>query len=102
MSYVTIPAIKAKDKAIRQKKKNETFMKSEYLSPHAMMGYDKRYVHFIWAGARGRGKSVLALDAPIASCHKYGYENNKIFFFRLSDMSNKALLQKKAQNLIDP
>lgn len=102
MSYVTIPAIKAKDKAIRQKKKNETFMKSEYLSPHAMMGYDKRYVHFIWAGARGRGKSVLALDAPIASCRKYGYENNKIFFFRLSDMSIKALLQNKAQNLIDP
>lgn len=77
-------------------------MKTEYLSPHPMMGYDKRYVHFIFAGARGRGKSVLALDAPINSCKKYGYENNKIFFFRLSDMSIKALLQNKAANLIDP
>lgn len=81
---------------------NAKVMKSEYLSPRPMMGYDKRYVHFIFAGARGRGKSVLALDAPIASCRKYGYENNKIFFFRLSDMSIKALLQNKAANLIDP
>lgn len=81
---------------------NTKVMKSEYLSSRPMMGYDKRYVHFIFAGARGRGKSVLALDAPIASCKKYGYENNKIFFFRLSDMSIKALLQNKAANLIDP
>jgi hypothetical protein len=81
---------------------NTKVMKSEYLSSRPMMGYDRRYVHFIFAGARGRGKSVLALDAPIASCKKYGYENNKIFFFRLSDMSIKALLQNKASNLIDP
>ena len=102
MGYITIPAIKEKDKKERAKKKNEIVMKSEYLTPHPMLGYDKRYVHFIWAGARGRGKSVLALDAPIDFCEKYGYENNKIFFFRLSDMSIKALLQNKAQNLIDP
>ena len=75
---------------------------SLYLTPHPMMGYDKRYVHFIFAGARGRGKSVISLDAPIASCEKYGYENNKIFFFRLSDLSIKNLLQNSASNLIDP
>lgn len=86
----------------REQRNNAKVMKSEYLSSRPMMGYDKRYVHFIFAGARGRGKSVLALDAPIASCKKYGYENNKIFFFRLSDMSIKALLQNKASNLIDP
>ena len=101
MGYITIPAIKEKDKKERVKKKNEIVMKSEYLTPHPMLGYDKRYVHFVWAGARGRGKSVLALDAPIDFCEKYGYENNKIFFFRLSDMSIKALLQNKAQNLIE-
>lgn len=81
---------------------NAKVMKSEYLSSRPMMGYDKRYVHFIFAGARGRGKSVLALDAPIASCKKYGYENNKIFFFRLSDTSIKTLLQNKASHLVDP
>lgn len=88
-------------KEFRQKKKDKE-RTSLYLTPHPMMGYDPRYIHFIFAGARGRGKSVLALDAPIASCEKYGYENNKIFFFRLSDTSIKALLANSASNLIDP
>lgn len=73
-----------------------------YLTPHPIMGYGKEYVHFIIAGARGRGKSVIALDAPIASCEKYGYENNKIFFFRLSDTSCKAVLANNAEKLVDP
>lgn len=102
MAYITSSIIKEKDRKVREAKNNARVMKSEYLSSRPMMGYDKRYVHFIFAGARGRGKSVLALDAPIASCKKYGYENNKIFFFRLADLSIKALLQNKAANLIDP
>ena len=73
-----------------------------YITSHPMMGYDKNFVHFIFSGARGRGKSVLALDAPIASCKKYGYENNKIYFFRLSDLSVKNLLANGANKLIDP
>ena len=44
-----------------------------YLSAQPFNGYGKEYVHFIIAGARGRGKSVISLDAPIASCEKYGY-----------------------------
>lgn len=89
--------LKQFDKINKEKQKT-----SLYLTPQPMMGYDKQYLHFIFAGARGRGKSVLALDAPIASCKKYGYENNKIFFFRLSDTSIKALLQNHAANLVDP
>ena len=73
-----------------------------YLSPHPMMGYGTDYVHFIYAGARGRGKSVISLDAPIASCEKYGYENNKIYYFRLSDMSVKQILANNADKLVDP
>ena len=73
-----------------------------YLTPHPMMGYDKRYIHFIFAGARGRGKSVLALDAPIESCEKYGYDNNQIYFFRLAETSVKSLLDNGAAKLIDP
>lgn len=102
MPYITCDIIREKDRKVREAKRNARVMKSEYLSSRPLMGYDKRYVHFIYAGARGRGKSVLALDAPIASCKKYGYENNKIFFFRLADMSIKALLQNKAANLVDP
>ena len=86
-----------------QKYKNTEKIKTGlYLTPHPMMGYDPRYIHFIFAGARGRGKSVLALDAPIESCEKYGYENNKIFFFRLADTSIKQLLANSAKDLIDP
>ena len=102
MPYITCDIIREKDRKVREAKKNARIMKSEYLASRALMGYDQRQVHLLYAGARGRGKSVLALDAPIASCKKYGYENNKIFFFRLADMSIKALLQNKAANLVDP
>ena len=88
-----------KEQLCLNKAKSKT---SLYLTGHPMMGYDKRYIHFVYAGARGRGKSVLSLDAAIESCEKYGYENNKIFFFRLADTSIKALLQNSAANLVDP
>ena len=91
------------EKAMRQHLSNVRLRKTGlYITAHPMMGYDKDFVHFIFAGARGRGKSVLALDAPIASCKKYGYENNKIYFFRLSDLSVKSLLANGADKLIDP
>lgn len=67
-----------------------------------MMGYDKNYIHFIFSGARGRGKSVLALDAPISACEKYGYENVKVYYFRLSDMSVKSMLANNADKSVDP
>ena len=95
-------------KAMRKARNNDEKLKKEkektstYLTPHPLMGYGPEYIHFIFSGARGRGKSVLALDAPINSCKKYGYENNKIFFFRLADTSIKALLANNAANLIDP
>lgn len=72
-----------------------------YLTPHAIMGYHD-ITHFVLLGSRGRGKSVVSLDAPIAAKKKYGYENVKIFYFRVSDMSVKAMLANKAQKAIDP
>lgn len=73
-----------------------------YITCHPMMGYDKNYIHFIFSGARGRGKSVLALDAPISACEKYGYENVKIYYFRLSDTSVKSMLANNADKSVDP
>lgn len=72
-----------------------------YLTPHALMGYHG-YIHNLLLGSRGRGKSVISLDAPIAAKKKYGYENVKIFYFRLSDSSVKAMMANKAQKAIDP
>ena len=72
-----------------------------YLTPHAIMGYHN-ITHFVVIGSRGRGKSVFSLDAAIAAKEKYGYENVKIFYFRISDLSVKAMLANKASKAIDP
>lgn len=100
--FMDIKKLVAKARTEQQNLRDVKSKTSLYLTSHPMMGYGPEYIHFIFAGARGRGKSVLALDAPIASCEKYGYENNKIFFFRLADTSVKALLANSAANLIDP
>lgn len=72
-----------------------------YLTPHAIMGYHN-ITHFVVCGSRGRGKSVFSLDAAIAAKEKYGYDNVKIFYFRISDASVKAMLANKASKCIDP
>lgn len=72
-----------------------------YLTPHALMGYHG-YTHNVILGSRGRGKSVISLDAPIAAKKKYGYENVKIFYFRVSDLSVKTMMANHAAKAIDP
>ena len=72
-----------------------------YLTPHALMGYHG-FIHNIILGSRGRGKSVISLDAPIAAKKKYGYDNVKIFYFRVSDLSVKDMMANKAKKAIDP
>lgn len=72
-----------------------------YLTPHALMGYHG-ITHYLILGSRGRGKSVISLDAPFAAKKKYGYENVKIFYFRISDLSVKAMLANKAAKAVDP
>lgn len=72
-----------------------------YLTPHAIMGYHN-ITHFVVIGSRGRGKSVFSLDAAIDFKRKYGYDNVKIFYFRISDASVKAMLANKGQKAIDP
>lgn len=72
-----------------------------YLTPHAMMGYHG-ITDYIIISSRGRGKSVFTLDAAISYKRKYGYENVKIFYFRISDTSVKAMLRNKGSKAIDP
>ena len=72
-----------------------------YLTPHAIMGYHG-ITDFVVIGSRGRGKSVFSLDAAIAAKRKYGYENVKIYYFRISDTSVKAMLANKGSKAIDP
>lgn len=72
-----------------------------YLTPHAIMGYHN-VTDFVILGSRGRGKSVISLDAPISYKKKYGYENVKIYYFRVSDLSVKAMLSNNGKGAIDP
>ena len=72
-----------------------------YLTPHAIMGYHN-ITDFVIMGSRGRGKSVISLDAPISYKKKYGYENVKIYYFRVSDLSIKAMLSNNGKDAVDP
>ena len=83
------------------KKENKYSKLGLYLTPHAIMGYHG-FIHFVIMGSRGRGKSVISLDAPLAAKKKYGNENVKIYYFRVSDLSIKAMLANKGKQAIDP
>ena len=72
-----------------------------YLTPHAIMGYHN-ITDFVIMGSRGRGKSVISLDAPISYKKKYGYDNVKIYYFRVSDLSIKAMLSNNGKGAVDP
>ena len=88
-----------------EKKSEEKFLKHQklglYLTPHAIMGYHG-FIHFVIMGSRGRGKSVISLDAPFAAKKKYGNDNVKIYYFRVSDLSVKAMLANKGKQAVDP
>lgn len=91
-------------KRLEEHKTNEAIKNNKlglYLTPHAIMGFHN-ITHYLILGARGRGKSVISLDAPIAAKKKYGYENVKIYYFRISDLSCKAMLANKARGAVDP
>lgn len=58
--------------------------------------------NFLYTAVRGIGKSVVSVETLIILKRKYGYENVKGFYFRLTDLSIKAMLANKAQKAIDP
>lgn len=92
-----IPAIKEKDRKVRIKKKADFL----YLNPAMPFSYQK-ISNFIFTAVRGIGKSVISVETAIILKRKYGYENCKCFYFRLTDLSIKAMLANKAAKAIDP
>lgn len=58
-----------------------------------------------WAwlcGSRGRGKSYAAVEYCLRTRQKYGAENVKIYYLRISDLSVKTLLANHAAKAIEP
>ena len=100
MSFISNPIIKAKDKAVREKK-NNTLKNLLYLTPHHVFSY-QGISNFVYTAVRGVGKSVISVETAIILKRKYGYENVKCFYFRLTDLSIRAMLKNKAAKAIDP
>lgn len=72
-----------------------------YLNTNHIFSYHG-ITDFIYTAVRGIGKSVISVETAIILKRKYGYENVKCFYFRLTDQSIKAMLANKASKAIDP
>lgn len=96
-------------KALDQRRKE--FYKKERIKKKAQLGLYLNTNHvfsykgindFIYTAVRGIGKSVISVETAIILKRKYGYDNVKCFYFRLTDQSIKAMLANKAEKAIDP
>lgn len=71
-----------------------------YYTLDSALGID--WATWIWAvGARGRGKSFSALETVTRYYKKYGAENVKIYYFRISDLSVQAMLANRGSKAVD-
>lgn len=75
--------------------------KNLYLSPAIPFSF-QHINNFVYTAVRGIGKSVISVETVIILKRKYGYENVKAFYFRLTDLSIKAMLANHAAKAIDP
>ena len=71
-----------------------------YYTTQSLMGID--WATWYWlCGSRGRGKSFAVVDTYLSYCKKYGQENCKCYYFRISDLSVKSMLANKGNKTID-
>lgn len=72
-----------------------------YLSPSLPLSYNN-VSNFVYTAVRGIGKSVISVETAIILKRKYGYENVKCYYFRLTDLSIKAMLANHGAKAVDP
>lgn len=92
-----LPSIAAKDKQINAIEK-ANFL---YITPNFVFA-NSWASDFGLTAVRGVGKSVISVETLIILKRKYGYENVRGYYFRLTDLSVKAMLKDKAAKAIDP
>ena len=74
-----------------------------YLNTNHIFSYNNKGItDFVYTAVRGIGKSVISVETVIILKRKYGYENVKAFYFRLSDQSIKTMLANDGAKAIDP
>ena len=88
-------------KSVRNRVRNKDFKNFLYLSPAMPFSYHG-ISNFVYTATRGIGKSVISVETAIILKRKYGYDNVKCFYFRLTDQSIKAMIANKAAKAIDP
>lgn len=100
--------------AKRKQTEFEKIIHDAYVEQKAKKSQEKLYLtpalpfsftginNFVYTAVRGIGKSVISVETAIILKRKYGYENVKCFYFRLTDISIKAMLANKAAKAIDP
>lgn len=86
---------------LKLKKKAKKRELGLYLTTHMPFSY-QGISNYIYTAIRGIGKSVISVETAIILKRKYGYENVKCYYFRLTDKSIKGMLQNKAAKAVDP
>lgn len=86
---------------IKAKRAHDRAKLGLYLTTNHIFSYHG-ITDFIYTSVRGVGKSVISVETAIILKRKYGYDNVKCFYFRLTDQSIKAMLANKAEKAIDP
>ena len=86
------------NQARKARKKRELGL---YMNPNLTFSYaGNGYSEFVYLAVRGIGKTVIALETAIQLKNKYGWDNVKCYYFRLTDLSIKALLTP--EKAVDP
>lgn len=86
---------------IAEKKKREKTSKQLYYTTQSLMGIHDCWIYWL-IGSRGRGKSYAVVETFLQYVKKYGQENVKCYYFRISDLSVKAMLANNGAKAIDP
>ena len=94
------PEFKNIQKALDRSYKHHKAQESLYYTTRSLMGY--QWATWKWIiGSRGRGKSFAVLDTALNFVKKYGEDNVKIYYFRISDLSIKTMLANQGAKCID-
>lgn len=94
-------AKKIVDKILEERDRKQKARLGLYLTPNMVFSYNG-FSNFVFTAVRGVGKSVISVETAIILKRKYGYDNVKCFYFRLTDLSIKSMMANKAKKSVDP
>lgn len=83
-----------------EEKQLQKASKQLYYTTQSLLGIHGVYWYWL-CGSRGRGKSFAVVETYLQYCRKYGYENCQCYYFRISDLSIRKILENKGAKAID-